>query len=71
MCTFYVHDAACFSDTIVRKQVADQIFLFLPKIVSTLSRIALGDEKQSVAIFSVSDRNHLLFQCILQLNVVH
>lgn len=54
MCTFYVHDKADFSDNIVRNQVANQSFIFLPKIASTLHKIALGDEKQSIAMSCVS-----------------
>lgn len=57
MCTFCVHDQADFSDNIIRNQVANHSFLFLPKIFSTLFKIALGDEKQSVAMHSVSNKN--------------
>ncbi|XP_050331335.1 uncharacterized protein LOC126760036 [Bactrocera neohumeralis] len=45
MTIFYVHDEAEFTDVVLRNQVADTIFIFLPKIVTVLLKTSLADEK--------------------------
>ncbi|XP_067626325.1 TELO2-interacting protein 1 homolog isoform X2 [Eurosta solidaginis] len=45
MTVFYVHDEAEFTDVVLRYQVADTIFIFLPKIVTVLLKTSLADEK--------------------------
>ncbi|XP_053946965.1 uncharacterized protein LOC128855805 [Anastrepha ludens] len=45
MTVFYVHDEAEFTDVVLRNQVADIIFIFLPKIITVLLKTSLADEK--------------------------
>lgn len=54
MQTFYVHDTADFNDIVLRNQVADVVFIFLPKIIQTLYKVATGDDKQGDKLISVS-----------------
>ncbi|EDW15512.1 uncharacterized protein LOC6573992 [Drosophila mojavensis] len=42
---FYVHDDADAGDVVLRKQIADTIFIFLPKIVTVLYETAMADDK--------------------------
>lgn len=49
-----IHDNADTSDIVLRHQIADIVFILLPKIVATLKNIATGDEKQGHALISVS-----------------
>lgn len=53
--TKQIHDAADLADIVIRDQVADIVFLMLPKVVATLKNVALGDEKQGQAIIVVSN----------------
>lgn len=41
---FQLHDEADHNDIVLRKQVADLVFILLPKIFSTLKNVATGDE---------------------------
>lgn len=52
--TEQIHDDADFSDIVFRDQVAEIVFLMLPKVVATLKTVALGDDKQGQALIVVS-----------------
>lgn len=54
MSIMQVHDEADFADVVLRDHVANAVFLFLPKIISTLLDVAKGDSKQGTIIISVS-----------------
>lgn len=54
MTVFYVHDEAEFTDVVLRNQVADIIFIFLPKIVTVLLKTCLADDKLGETLKSVS-----------------
>lgn len=54
MTIFYVHDEAEFTDVVLRNQVADTIFIFLPKIVTVLLKTSLADEKLGETLKAVS-----------------
>lgn len=54
MSIMQVHDEADFTDVVLRDHVANAVFLFLPKIISTLLDVAKGDSKQGTIIISVS-----------------
>uniref|UniRef100_A0A1I8N890 Uncharacterized protein n=1 Tax=Musca domestica TaxID=7370 RepID=A0A1I8N890_MUSDO len=45
MIVFYVHDEADRMDVVLRNQVANVLFIFLPKIVTILYKSALSDDK--------------------------
>lgn len=49
-----VHDEADFEDIVLRNQIADVVFILLPKLVTTLIQIATGDETQGHALIAVS-----------------
>lgn len=53
MAAFYVHDKADANDMVVRQQVANQLFMVLPKVVVTLQKVMLGDAKQGQEIITV------------------
>lgn len=58
----HVHDAADFEDVVLRNQIADVVFILLPKIVSTLIQVATGDETQGHALIAVrSLKNDMSF----------
>ncbi|TMW49652.1 hypothetical protein DOY81_005256 [Sarcophaga bullata] len=44
MVVFYVHDEADCMDVVLRNQVANTIFIFLPKIVTVLYQTSIADE---------------------------
>lgn len=50
----YVHDEADTDDIVLRNQIADVVFILLPKVVSTLIQVATGDETQGYALIAVS-----------------
>lgn len=50
----YVHDEADADDIVLRNQIADVVFILLPKLVSTLIQVATGDETQGHALIAVS-----------------
>lgn len=50
----YVHDEADPDDIVLRNQVADVVFILLPKVLSTLIQVATGDETQGHALIAVS-----------------
>lgn len=50
----YVHDEADPDDIVLRQQIADVVFILLPKIVSTLIQVATGDDTQGHALIAVS-----------------
>lgn len=54
MSIMQVHDDADFTDVVLRDQIGNAVFLFLPKIISTLLDVAKGDSKQGTIIISVS-----------------
>ncbi|KAL9900536.1 telo2 interacting protein 1 [Glossina fuscipes fuscipes] len=56
MVVFYVYDDADQMDVVMRNQVANTIFIFLPKVVTILYKMALGDEKLNEIIKVVSIR---------------
>ncbi|XP_002054549.3 TELO2-interacting protein 1 homolog [Drosophila virilis] len=45
MVLFYVHDDADAGDVVLRNQIANTIFIFLPKIVTVLFKTAMADDK--------------------------
>lgn len=49
-----VHDSADASDIVLRDQIANLVFILLPKVLATLRDVATGDEKQGHVIISVS-----------------
>lgn len=51
---FYVHDEADRMDLVLRHQVANTIFIFIPKIVTILYQTALADNKVGDTIKIVS-----------------
>lgn len=53
MITFRVNDTADFSDICFRKDVADVMFVMLPKVVATLQKVIHGEETQGHIIISV------------------
>lgn len=53
MAAFYVYDKADVNDAILRQQVANQLFMVLPKVVVTLQKVMLGDAKQGLEIITV------------------
>lgn len=54
MIIFYVHGESDFEDCVIRGQVGDTLFLFLPKIITVLFKTALSDEKVGETIISVN-----------------
>lgn len=50
----YVHDAVEPDDIVLRHQVADEVFVLLPKVVFTLTQVATGDDTQGHALIAVS-----------------
>lgn len=50
---FWVHDEADFTDIVLRARVADVLFVIIPKVLSTLSAVAIGDETQGETIVKV------------------
>lgn len=48
------HDEADFSDIVLRDQVANTVFIMLPKIIITLRNVALSDEKVGQTLIAVS-----------------
>lgn len=53
MTTFQVNDSVDFSDICFRKDVADVMFVMLPKVVATLLKVIHGEETQGNLIISV------------------
>uniref|UniRef100_A0A1A9UFI4 Uncharacterized protein n=1 Tax=Glossina austeni TaxID=7395 RepID=A0A1A9UFI4_GLOAU len=54
MVVFYVYDDADQMDVVMRNQVANTLFIFLPKVVTVLYKLALGDEKLNEIIKVIS-----------------
>lgn len=54
MVLFYVHDDADAGDVVLRNQIANTIFIFLPKIVTVLFKTAMADDKVGESTKSVS-----------------
>lgn len=54
MVVFYVHDDADSMDVVLRNQVADTIFIFLPKIVTVLYQASIADDTVGETIKRVS-----------------
>lgn len=57
---FYVHDEANLNDLELRGQVANMLFIFLPKLIEVLMAKCLGDEKlddglRTVVVFHIYD----------------
>lgn len=53
-----MHDDAAVEDIVLRNQIADVVFILLPKVVSTLVQVATGDDTQGHAVIAVSSRHH-------------
>lgn len=53
MAAFYVHDKADVNDAVLRHQVANHLFMVLPKVVVTLQKVILGDAKQGQEVIRV------------------
>lgn len=53
MSVFQVNDTVDFSDICFRKDVADIMFLMLPKVVATLQKVIHGEDTQGHIIISV------------------
>jgi len=51
---FYVHDDSDQADVVLRSQVADTIFIFLPKVLIVLFKTSMKDDKVGETIKSVS-----------------
>ncbi|XP_034660104.1 uncharacterized protein LOC117896141 [Drosophila subobscura] len=54
MVLFYVHNESDRSDVVLRSQVANTIFIFLPKVLIVLFKTSLKDEKVGETIKSMS-----------------
>lgn len=54
MVLFYVHDDADAADVVLRNQVANTIFIYLPKVVTVLFKTSKADDKIGESIKSVS-----------------
>ncbi|XP_061395099.1 uncharacterized protein LOC133330709 [Musca vetustissima] len=65
MIVFYVHDEADRMDVVLRNQVANVLFIFLPKIVTLLYKTALSDDKigETIKINSIKALGRIL--CII------
>lgn len=63
MTTFQVNDTVDFNDICFRKDVADVMFVMLPKVVATLQKVIHGEETQGHLIISV--RAPIFFRRIL------
>ncbi|XP_075147461.1 telo2 interacting protein 1 [Haematobia irritans] len=65
MIAFYVHDEAERMDVVLRNQVANVLFIFLPKIVTVLYRTALADERigESIKITSLKAMSRIM--CVI------
>lgn len=50
---FWVHDEADHTDIVLRARIADALFLIIPKVLSTLCDVAIGDETQGETIIQV------------------
>lgn len=62
MIVFYVHDEADRMDVVLRNQVANVLFIFLPKIVTILYKSALSDDKIGETIKIVSSPRPKIFE---------
>lgn len=51
---FWVHDEADHTDIVLRARIADVLFLVIPKVLSTLCDVAIGDETQGETIIKVN-----------------
>lgn len=54
MVLFYVHDDADAADVVLRNQVANTIFIYLPKVVTVLFKTSKADDTIGESIKSVS-----------------
>lgn len=59
MVLFYVHDDADAADVVLRNQVADTIFIYLPKVVTVLFKTSKADDTIGESIKSVSSVSFL------------
>ncbi|ALC45462.1 CG16908 [Drosophila busckii] len=62
---FYVHDEADAADVVLRNQVANTIFIFLPKVVTVLFKTALADDKVGQTIKSLAIKALGRISCIM------
>lgn len=53
MSVFFVYDSAESMDVVLRDHVSNHLFVMLPKVVVTLHKIALGDQKQGQDLITV------------------
>ncbi|XP_073816229.1 telo2 interacting protein 1 isoform X2 [Musca autumnalis] len=65
MIVFYVHDEADRMDVVLRNQVANVLFIFLPKIVTVLYKTSLSDDKigETIKINSIKALGRIL--CVI------
>lgn len=63
MVVFYVHDEADCMDVVLRNQVANTIFIFLPKIVTVLYQTSIADGTVGETIKRVSNILPLIKIC--------
>lgn len=57
-----VHDEADPDDIVLRNQVADVVFILLPKVASTLIQVATGDDTQGHGLIAVSSLQRNKFE---------
>lgn len=65
MVLFYVHDEADATDVVLRNQVANTIFIYLPKIVTVLFKTSKADDKIGEAIKSMAIKALGRITCIM------
>lgn len=54
MSVLQVHNEADSSDIVLRDQIANVVFILLPKLTLTLINVAIGDMTQGQALISVN-----------------
>ncbi|KAM8706614.1 hypothetical protein ACLKA7_010818 [Drosophila subpalustris] len=65
MVLFYVHDEAEATDVVLRNQVANTIFIFLPKVVTVLFKVSKADDKMGESIKSMAIKALGRITCIM------
>lgn len=57
-----IHDEADFSDVVFRSQIADIVFIMVPRIHSVLIQVVIGDSKQGQTLIAVSLLESIIFK---------
>lgn len=70
MMVFYVHDESDQVDVVLRSQVANTIFIFLPKVLIVLFKTSMKDDKVGETIKSVSFSMVLYNFIYIDLNII-